>query len=271
MKKSLYIKVFINITPFLLVLLFLSCKEDDLTFKGPYHVRFTDSLLTVKESINKPIRISIHNAGPILNEEIKIKYTISGTARKGVDYTITSKEGEVEIDDGESIGYIDLNVINNANNILESQEIIFTITEVTPSNLQIGRSKDGIIGKSLTVIIEDECILSGTYKSFPADSISDLPVIQDIEVSSTDCIEYTLSNWDIYITSYFPYSKDLKFIDNGDNTLTIPEQEEDALPAERATMKGDGFVDPTTRKITLNIQFVDFTDQPTFKIELYPQ
>jgi hypothetical protein len=271
MKKSLYLKILLYLPPLLVALFFLSCKEDDLTFKGPYHVRFTDTLLTVKESINTPLKIPVHNAGPLLNEEIKIKYTISGTARKGVDYTITGKEGEVTIEDGESVGYINVNIINNANNILETQDIIFTITEVTPDKLQIGRSKEGIIGKSLTVIIEDECILSGIYKAFPPDTLSDLPNIKDIAISSADCNEYTLSNWDIYITSYFPYSKDLTFIDNGDNTLTIPEQEESALPSERATMKGEGFVDPTTKKITLNIQFVDFTDQPTFKIELYPQ
>jgi hypothetical protein len=271
MKKSLYLKILIYLPPLLVALFFLSCKDDDLTFKGPYHVRFTDTLLTVKESINKPVKISVHNAGPQLDENIKIKYTISGTARKGVDYTITGKEGEITIEDGESFGYINLNIINNANNILETQEIVFTITEVTPSSLQIGRSKDGIIGKSLTVIIEDQCILSGTYLSYPVDSLQGLPIIKDIDISSSDCNEYTLSNWDIYITSYFPYSKDLTFIDNGDNTLTIPEQEESALPSERATMKGDGFVDPTTRKITLNIQFVDFPDQPTYQIELFPQ
>jgi hypothetical protein len=266
MKLNTHILLFFSA----ITLLFLSCEKEEIIFDGPYHVKFTDTLITVKESVSQPLKVSIHNAGPILDEDIKVKYSISGNARKGVDYSITGTEGEVEIPSGKSFGFINVNILNNANNILESQEIVFTILEVTPANLEIGRSANGIIGKSLSVVIEDDCILSGNYKAYPPDSIN-LPTIGGIQVTSEDCINYTLSNWDIYISSYFPSSKDLTFIDNGDNTLTIPEQEEQKFNEDFATMKGDGFIDPATRRITLNIQLVDFDDSPTFQIVFYPE
>jgi hypothetical protein len=63
---------------------------------------------------------------------------------------------------------------------------------------------------------------------------------------------------------------DLKFVDNGDNTLTIPEQEEANLDPSLATIRGTGVVDPTTRIITMTITLVDFTDQPEVSFTLTP-
>lgn len=63
---------------------------------------------------------------------------------------------------------------------------------------------------------------------------------------------------------------DLRFIDNGDNTLTIPTQEEEALDPTKATIEGFGVVDPTTRKIIMTITLVDFTDQPQVTITYLP-
>ena len=59
---------------------------------------------------------------------------------------------------------------------------------------------------------------------------------------------------------------DLRFIDNGDNTLTIPEQEEENLDQELATIKGNGVVDPVTGSIIMNITLVDFENQPIITI-----
>ncbi|HYG40922.1 MAG TPA: hypothetical protein VD908_19995 [Cytophagales bacterium] len=256
----------------LAVVIFCSCQKEEITFEGPYHVRFTDTLITVKESVTQPVKISIHNVGPILEEDILVKYSVAGSAREDVDYFISGNKGEVIIPAGESFGYIDLRLINNANNILESQELNFTLEEVTPSTLAIGRSTNGIIGKSFSLIIEDDCILSGTYKAYPHDSIAqDFPSINNITISSVDCIEYTLSNWDIYVTGFFPVDKNLIFIDNGDNSLTIPEQEEETFNEDFATMKGSGFIDPSTKRITLNIELVDIPEIPPFEITFYPQ
>ncbi|MGC3946631.1 MAG: hypothetical protein QM762_19265 [Chryseolinea sp.] len=63
----------------------------------------------------------------------------------------------------------------------------------------------------------------------------------------------------------------LVFIDNGDNTITIPQQEEDALDDDLATIEGQGVVDPTTREILLNITLVDFDNKPTVSIVLKPE
>ena len=52
---------------------------------------------------------------------------------------------------------------------------------------------------------------------------------------------------------------DLIFIDNGDNTLTIPEQEEEFIDDELATIKGSGVVDPVTREIILKVTLVILT------------
>jgi hypothetical protein len=55
---------------------------------------------------------------------------------------------------------------------------------------------------------------------------------------------------------------DLTFVDNGDNTLTIPEQEEAELPEGQNTVIGNGTVNPETRVITLRITLVNLEDEP---------
>jgi hypothetical protein len=54
----------------------------------------------------------------------------------------------------------------------------------------------------------------------------------------------------------------IQIIDNGDNTLTIPEQKTDGLPDSLATLRGNGQVNPLNGEITLNITFADVEDQP---------
>ncbi len=60
------------------------------------------------------------------------------------------------------------------------------------------------------------------------------------------------------------------FIDNGDNTLTIPEQEEEFIDDEVATIRGSGVVDPVTREIIFTVTLVDFDDQPEVSIVYKP-
>ncbi len=63
----------------------------------------------------------------------------------------------------------------------------------------------------------------------------------------------------------------LNFIDNGDNTLTIPRQEEEEIDDELATIEGTGVVDPVTREIIMNVTLVDFEDQPQVTFTLKPR
>src|SRR6478735_3624669 len=101
--------------------LIVGCETERVIFTGPYFVRFTESTRSDKESYSKPIDIEVHNAGPALEDDINISYKITGSAREGVDYTILSDREKVTIEKGGYLGYIKIQLINNANNILRTQ------------------------------------------------------------------------------------------------------------------------------------------------------
>ncbi|QHT65534.1 hypothetical protein GXP67_02055 [Rhodocytophaga rosea] len=247
-----------------------SCEKKEIIFEGPYHILFTEPTGSARESFNKVIPISVHLVGPQLNQDIKIKYTVSGTAREGIDYEIEGKDdviGELEIDAGDSFGYINLKLINNANNILESQNLVFTLLEVTPENLQIGRSTGGIIGRSMTFTIIDDCILSGNYtgrSEFTGGAA------EGIAITSADCETYTLSNWNVGLLSIGGVKLDLTFVDNGDNTLTIPPQIEDVISLASDTIQGTGSVNPSNGRINFNIELTFETDAGEDTIVVLP-
>ena len=147
----------------LIVTLMLGCQTEERIFKGPYFVRFTETSITQKESYSKPIPIEVHNGGPALDKDITIAYTIGGNAREGVDYTILAPRGLITIKKGEFFGNIQVQLINNANNILRSQDIVFTLNTVSTSERQIGQDVSGI-GKTFTFTILDDCILGGNLQ-----------------------------------------------------------------------------------------------------------
>lgn len=249
-------------------ILFLgACRENETIFTGPYNVRFTEVEMTELESHSPVIPVSVHLVGPQLNEDIEMTYSISGDAREGKDYKIVSERGIVIIPRNSSFGFIDLKLINNSNNILESQDVIFTLESVSSSKLEIGFG-DGIkVGKQLIFTILDDCILGGSYTGYYR--VNTVPV-DDVKIGSSDCITYVLENWDINVFG-FPQKRDLVFTDNGDNTINIPEQEETTFDPEYATIKGNGIVNPVTREITFNIELVDFEDSPVITLKFKPQ
>lgn len=248
-----------------LVIIICGCEKDKIIFKGPYFVRFTDATGFDKESVTSDINIEVHNAGPALTEDVTISYSIGGTAREGVDYEIIGDPKKVTIAAGEYVGYITIRLINNANNILRSQTVIFTILTTGLNELQVGQGESAI-GKSYTFTIFDDCILGGTYNG---KQTTGRTVYPDLTIASTDCINYTCSNWNLGVFNTST-AMDLTFVDNGDNTLTIPQQEEENLDASLATIKGTGVVDPTTRQIRFNIILVDFDEQPEVSLTLTP-
>ena len=231
----------------------VACEQSDInrTFEGPYFVRFTDSTLSYKESYSPTISVQVHNAGPQLNEPITISYTISGTARNGKDYVIQSKEGTVVIPANKSTGDILVKLINNANNILESKTIIFTLTNVLPSTLQVGFGSNNIIGKQLTFTIQDDCLFGGLYTG-TAKFGQQTASVPDVEITSLDCKTYTLNNWNLGLLNFNADKPSLTFVDNGDNSLTIPPQINGALGANDQ-LSGNGAWNPRDRKITLNL------------------
>lgn len=232
----------------------VACQEEDLnrTFEGPYFVRFTDSTLTYKESYSKPIVVRVHNAGPQLSQPIIVKYTVSGTAREGKDYALVGTKGTVVIPANKSFGEIPVKLINNANNILESQSLTFTLTSVEPSSLQVGFGQEGALGKQLTLLIQDDCLFGGFY-SGSARVGTQTYTTSDVEITSTDCKTYRLSNWNLGIFGFAAIKSPLSFTDNGDNTLTIQPQSSADL-GDNDTLRGNGAWNPRDKKITLNIQ-----------------
>ncbi len=240
-----------------------NCETERSIFNGPYFVRFTESSQTEKESFSKIIDIEIHQSKPVLEEDITVTYSVGGDARKGIDYVILGESGKVEIAKGEFFGTIKIQLINNANNIIRSQDIIFTIESVSTDKLQVGQDKSAI-GKRYTFTIVDDCILGGTYIGERGS-----PNVPNITITSADCETYRLSNWNINVFGSGT-EMDLTFVDNGDNTLTIPQQEEENLDEESATIRGMGVIDPTTRQIMMTVILVDYPDQPEVTFTLIP-
>lgn len=231
-----------------------ACEKQDLdrTFEGPYFVRFTDTSLVYKESYTKPISIRVHNAGPQLDQPITINYVISGSAREGKDYTIVGTKGTVVIPAKKSTGEILVKLINNANNILESQTLTFTLTSVQPSTLQVGFGNEGVLGKQLKFVIQDDCLFGGFYTGTSKVGTQNITV-PDIEITSIDCKDYLLSNWNLGVFSFNAVRSTLRFTDNGDNSLTIPVQSNSEF-ASTDSLSGNGAWNPRDRKITLNVR-----------------
>lgn len=246
----------------------VACETEKIIFEGPYFVRFTEATITERESHIPVMKVEVHNAGEAPKRDITINYTIAGSAREGIDYVIQGTRGKVKIKSGAYFGYIDLQLINNSNNILRSQDVILTLQTVDDNEekLRIGQDVTQI-GKTCTVTIQDDCILGGDY--YGLETPTSVPV-EDITITSLDCKNYTLSNWDVGFSSLSITQRDLTFIDNGDNTLTIPKQKDDTLDPDFANIDGFGSVDPATRKITFTVRLVDEDDQPTFSFELTP-
>jgi hypothetical protein len=241
--------------PFLFSLLVLfGCETEPRLFTGPYHVRFTEDGLTTKESNTQLISIEVHLVAPALDEDLTIFYSIDGSARENIDYTILETRGSLIIKKGEYFGEIQVKLINNSNNIIRSQELLLTLLSTTNGNVQVGQDEGGI-GKAYSLSIVDDCILGGSYLGKRGN------VSAPVTITSQDCEKYDLSNWNINLFATTT-PMDLTFIDNGDNTLTIPEQEEENISEEFATIKGTGVVDPLTGTIILTITLVDFEGQP---------
>lgn len=245
-------------------LIITACETDPIIFNGPHFVRFTETEAFARESYSKPIPLEVHLSQPV-TEAVTITFTVGGNAREGVDYVIVGEPRSLTVPAGQRFGKIEIELINNSNNILRSQDIVITLTGVDNGQLGIGQGKSGI-GKTHTFTIFDDCILGGYYSGRAGPAT--LPV-RNLSITSTDCERYLLSNWNIQIFNT-PFEMDLIFIDNGDNTLTIPQQEEDQLPENLATISGTGFVNPLTREIEMTITLHDFQDEPSVSFTLLP-
>ncbi|MFY0687969.1 MAG: hypothetical protein JXQ90_12435 [Cyclobacteriaceae bacterium] len=230
-----------------------SCVQDPVIYEGPYYVQFSESTLIAVESDSDIIQIPVHFNGPALaDRDITVFYSVDGNAREGVDYEILGERGRVIIPEDEHTGNVEIRLINNANNILRSQEVILSLVAASPGSVRVGQNENGP-NKTFTLTIEDDCILGGRYKG---NKEGDPVVEKNLYIFSNDCEEYVLTNWDLNGFTFFG-TRPLFFIDNNDNTLTVPEQEDPTLPEDLATIEGFGIVNPTTGDITFNIDLVD--------------
>ena len=246
------IHTFLSLCSLSLLLLLGSCEEQRIVFEGPEFVRFTDTTQVYRESYERPISIRVNIVGKARTQPVTVNYTIGGTAREGRDYVIEGTRGVVTIPANEYFGTINVRLINNANNILESQDILFTLTDVSPSDqLQVGFGINNIVGKNFRLTIEDDCLLSGFYTGTLQGYTNRT---ENVEITSTDCQTYRVSNWNIQLFSFNAYKVPLTFKDNGDNTLTIEPQVSDFLSPPYDTLRGSGIWNPQTRAIILNLQ-----------------
>lgn len=227
----------------------LSCHEQEIVYEGPDYVRFTDTTLVYKESLGKVIPVRIHLVGRPSETPVTIAYSVSGTAIEGRDYSIDGQKGMVTIPAGSLFGEIGLRLINNANNILRSSELLFTINSASQGekSVQVGTGRNFSMGNSLRVTIEDDCLFGGFYNARRAGYDR---LVKDIAITSTNCTEYLLANWNIGVMSFNADKITLRFIDNGDNSITIPNQYSVVLGD---TVLGNGAWDPRTRQIILNV------------------
>lgn len=231
------------------LLLNWACEEQKIVYDGPDYVRFTDTTLVYKESFGKMIPIRVHLVGKPTDTPVSVTYSVSGTAVEGRDYRIEGEKGTVVIPAGEHFGEIQLVLINNSNNILRSSEILFTINAVTRGEewIQPGTGKNLNLGNTLRFRIEDDCLFGGYYEG---SRVGSNRKVKDVQISSTNCVDYFLQNWNIDLLSFNADKLTLQFRDNGDNSITIPAQYNNVLGD---TLLGNGAWDPRTRQIILNV------------------
>ena len=232
-----------------------SCQEQRITFEGPHHVRFTDTVASYRESYPRVVSLRVHNVGPQLAQPVTINYLVSGTAREGIDYNIVGTRGTVTIPANQSFGEIQLRLRNNANDRLESQEVVLTMVGATPGDLRVGFGRNNNIGRRLTLTILDDCILGGYYIGTRRAGTSTVTV-PDVEVNSTDCNEFTVSNWNIGLTNLFDFQAErptIRFIDKKDNTIEIPEQNNSMFNSS-IVFSGNGAWNPQNGHLSLNIR-----------------
>lgn len=268
MKKNKYLFTHFLLLSFLILAGFwlAGCEEERIVYEGSSFVRFSDSTLSYKESYSKAIKIRVHNGGKVLNESINVSYVVGGTAREGKDYRIEGTKGTVIIPVGQSFGEVTVYLLNNANNILESSTIEFTITAVKPADkVQVGFGKSGM-GSKIVFTIKDACIMDGIYTGQLPVNATQAYQLADIEIFSADCKRYTVSNINVGLLGFQQFFNwgnpvnfeaerpTLDFIDNGNNTLTIPRQVISEFASGYDTLSGTGVWNPVNKRITLNIK-----------------
>lgn len=244
-----------------------SCEDKTGIYDGPEFVRFSDTTLAYKESYGLPIQIKVHIVGKPQAEPVHVNYIVEGSAREGRDYKIEGTKGTVTIPANEYFGIITVRLINNANNILRSQDIAFTLTTALTGDgkgaIQVGGGQSQMLGKRFNLTINDDCLFGGTYNA-TLQGYNDKA--DNIEFTSINCETYTVSNWNVGVFIYDAYKPKLTFTDNGDNSLTIPRQYNELIGD---TLYGTGNWDARTRVISINLNLKNGDEYQAFPTIIY--
>lgn len=146
--------------------LLAACDSQELEFQGPKQVRFTETDGQEVENyhaggeanLNEPIEISVHLLSELQANDVRITYSLSGTAEEGTDFTILSDDNrELVVPAGESFATIAFDLINNS---LQDgdREIIFKIESVD-NNFNISSGPNAVIGRTYRFTInDDDCL-----------------------------------------------------------------------------------------------------------------
>ncbi len=150
----------------LLIGILAACQPQELEFEGPNQVRFTETDGQEVENyhaggeanLNEPIQVSIHLLSGLQTNDVRIAYSLAGTAEEGVDFAILSDDNrELLVPAGESFATIEFDLINNS---LQDgdREIIFRIESVD-NNFSISSGPNAIIGRTYRfTITDDDCL-----------------------------------------------------------------------------------------------------------------
>jgi hypothetical protein len=119
-----------------------SCKDDEPA--PPGEISFTESELTVKES-DGIIEIEITLSKPV-KEDVTIEYELSGTAidvvNGGFDYEVLSEYLEIEIEEGETTGVIEIELFSDLAFESTPETIEIELSDVDSDALEISNDDE---------------------------------------------------------------------------------------------------------------------------------
>jgi hypothetical protein len=163
---------------------FTSCDDDEPPAKPK--LSFATATITAKESDdNLQIEVVLDKAA---SEDITIEYSLSGTALDDVtagnnqdpDYEVVSDFGEVEIEEGQTSGIIELNLLSDGE-FEEDETIEISIDNVSSENIELTREDE----VNVTLQQEDGLIILLEWPEPSASGQADMDIILRVGDNTT--------------------------------------------------------------------------------------
>ncbi|HMG92993.1 MAG TPA: Calx-beta domain-containing protein [Chryseolinea sp.] len=166
------------------VFVFTSCDDDEPPAKPK--LSFATATLTAKESDeNLQIQVVLDKAA---SEDITVEYSLSGTALDDVtagntapaDYEVISDFGEIEIEEGQTTGIIELNLLSDGE-FEEDESIEISIDDVSSENIELTRDDE----VNITLQQEDGRIILLEWPAPSASGQADMDIILRVGDNTT--------------------------------------------------------------------------------------